>query len=313
MGIKTLRYATLLVLTTAIISGTNNFLTKIAVTSIKQPILYTTLKNSLVAIFLVGILIALKKWPEIKKLTKKQWIKLAAVGFIGGSIPFALYFTGLTQTSALNASLIHKTLFLWVLLLGIPILKERLSKLQWLGVIAIFGANLFIGGFQGFKYNSGELMILAATILWGAENVIAKNALKDVSSLVLASARMVLGSILLFVFILIFSKGNIGVLANLNAVQWGWTFLTSLLLLGYVVTWYTALKHAPATYVATLLVSATLVTNILSAIFITHTFPVIQVLSSGFLLIGLTLMVFFAGGKVADNVSTVRLDAPKQA
>lgn len=309
MSNKTLRYATLLALTAALISGTNNFLTKIAVTAVKGPVLYTALKNGVVAIFLIGILIVLKKWPEIKNLTKKQWIKLAAVGVVGGSVPFALYFTGLAQTSAMNASLIHKTLFLWVLMLGIPILKEKLSKLQWLGIITIFGANLFIGGFQGFKYNSGELMILAATILWAVENIIAKSALKDISSLVLASARMVLGSILLFIFV--FSKGGVVSLFSLSVVQCGWTLLTSMLLLGYVVTWYTALKHAPATYVATLLVSATLITNMLSAVFVTHVFTVTQVLSSILCLVGLALVTLFAG-KAADNVSEAQLDAFKQ-
>ena len=55
--------ATLLGLTTAAISGTNNFLTKIAVTAIKDPVLFTTLKNALVAAFLIGAILMLKKLP----------------------------------------------------------------------------------------------------------------------------------------------------------------------------------------------------------------------------------------------------------
>jgi len=99
-----------------VISGVNNFLTKIAVTAIKDPIFYTTLKNAIVAIFLIGIIVLFKRLPEISALTKKQLLKLSVIGFIGGSIPFALYFSGLQMTSAINASLIHKTLFLWVLI-----------------------------------------------------------------------------------------------------------------------------------------------------------------------------------------------------
>ena len=78
---------------------------------------------------------------------------------------------------------------------------------------------------------------------------------------------------------------------NLNAMQWGWTILTSLLLGGYVLAWYTALKYAPATYVAALLVPATLVTNALSAIFITRTMALPQLASSALFILGTVLVI----------------------
>ena len=287
-----IKYATLLALSTALISGTNNFLTKIAVTVIPNPIVFTTLKNGLVAAVLIGLIILFKKRSEIKNLTRRQIGKLTAVGVIGGFVPFALFFTGLTMTSGLNASLIHKTLFLWVLILAVPILKEKVTKLQLLGIAAIFAANLVIGGFQGFKYNLGELMILAATILWAIENIIAKIALKDLSSLTVAGARMTIGSALLLG--LVAGQGNLGMFSGLSLAQWGWTLITSLLLTGYVLTWYTALKYAPATYVATLLVTATLVTNVLTAVFITHTFSGKMALSAFLFYLGAELVIKFS-------------------
>ena len=284
MGRKTFWYATSLALLAAIISGTNNFLTKAAVTAVSDPILYTALKNSIVAIFLIGLVILFKRWPEVRTASKKQLLQLAAVGIVGGSVPFALYFTGLTETTAVNASLIHVTLLIWVFLFAIPIFKECMSGLQWLGAGAIFAANLFVGGFTGFKYNVGELMILAATILWGLESVIAKQALRGLSSLTVTGARMVLGSLVLFA--ISFARGGAGAAFALNAAQWSWTLLTSVLLLGYVLSWYAALKRAPATYVATLLVPAALITNALSAR--------ADLLSSALYIIGLALVIFFA-------------------
>ena len=292
MKIKSIGYATLLALTTAVISGASNFLNKIAVSAVKDPIVYTTLKNFVVAILLFGLILALNKKTEIASLTKNQIYKLFAIGAIGGSLPFALFFTGLKQTSALNASLIHKTLVLWVILLAVPILKERIAAWQWVGICAIFGANLLIGGFTDFKFNPGELMILAATILWAIENVIAKTALKDISSITVAAARMIIGSSLLLLFIL--ARGGGSAVFNLNSVQWGWTLLASLLLAGYVIAWYEALKYAPAIYVATLLVPATLVTNVLSSVFITHAFSYEQFLSSALFVTGSALMIYFS-------------------
>lgn len=304
---KTLIYATYLALITAVISGFSNFLNKIAVTAIKDPIFFTTLKNSIVAIFIIGAILIFKKWPEITSLTRKQILKLVIIGMVGGALPFALFFSGLAKTSALNAALIHKTLFIWVLLLAIPILKERLSSMQWLGIGAIFAANLIVGGFTGFKYNAGELMILAATILWAIENVIAKIALKDISSLTVAGARMTIGSLILLSFVLI--KGGGSAIFAMNLQQWLWTFIPAVLLFGYVTTWYTALKYAPATYVATLLVPATLVTNVLSAIFITHTFALPQIASAGFFTLGVIMMIFFSKKVAKTNHSQLKLES----
>ncbi|MCL5004494.1 MAG: DMT family transporter [Patescibacteria group bacterium] len=298
MGNKNFRYATILALTTAFISGLTNFINKIAVTTVKDPIFFTTLKNSLVAILLIGVLTGLKKWPEIKSLKKNQWLKLFLIGVVGGSLPFALFFIGLSKTSAINAALIHKTLFLWVFVLAIPFLKERVSRWQWIGVGMIFAANLLIGGFIGFKYNLGELMILGATLLWAIENIIAKKALRDLSSSIVASARMTIGSIILIAFL--YLKNGIIATPSLNLIQWGWILLTSALLFGYVTTWYAALKRAPTTYVATLLVPATLITNVLSALFITHSFAVRDLISSLLFILGTFIVIIFSK-KAADK------------
>ena len=303
---STLRFATLLALATAIISGTNNFLTKIAVTALKDPVLYTTLKNSIVALLLIGIVILARRAGEVRGLSGAQWMRLVLIGAIGGSIPFALYFTGLAQTTAINAGLIHKTLFVWVMILAIPFLKERVSAWQLVGIAMIFAANFFVGGFKGFRFNAGELMILSATILWAVENIIAKKALKDISSTTVAASRMIFGSLILLAFIA-WRGGGEAVFA-LSGTQWMWTLLTSALLTGYVLTWYTALKYAPATYVATLLVPATLVTNILSALFITRAFSLNDFASASLYIVGASFVILFAR-RAAETSPTLQTTA----
>ncbi|MEK7130492.1 MAG: DMT family transporter [Patescibacteria group bacterium] len=284
------KLAIALALLTAVFSGVNNFITKIAVTAVKDPVVFTTLKNAIVAVFLIGIIIVWKKRSELAKLTPRQKKLLILIGIIGGSIPFILYFTGLKQTSALNASLIHKTLFVWVAIMAVPILKEKIGWLQFAAMGLLFGGTIAVGGFQGFKLNGGELMILGATLFWAVENIIAKFVLRDVSSILLAGARMILGSIILFAVVLFQNKAQM--MTGLSLIQWSWTLLTSVLLLGYVISWYTALKYAPVTVVASLLVPATLITNILTAIFVTHTMPNMQIWSNILLGIGTILLIY---------------------
>ncbi|MEK9180983.1 MAG: DUF6390 family protein, partial [Patescibacteria group bacterium] len=153
----------------------------------------------------------------------------------------------------------------------------------------------------GFQASRGELLVLMATILWAIENIIAKIVLKDVSASIVAGARMFFGSIVLAA-ILFWRGGNLGELADFSATQWGWLALTSALLFGYVLTWYGALKHAPATYVAALLVPATLVTNVLSAIFVTHAISGQQFASMLLFGAGTAILILF-GRDIASAVA----------
>ncbi|MDP3964130.1 MAG: DMT family transporter [bacterium] len=261
-----LKTAVWLALGTAVISGTNNFLTKFAVTVIPNPTVFTFLKNAIVGLFLIGLILLFARYKEIRQLQKNDWLKLAGIGIVGGGIPFILYFTGLTMTTAVSAAIIHKTLFIWVALLAVPILKERVGWIQGAAFVLLIAGNFVLGGLHSLAFGTGEMMILAATLLWAGENILAKHTLKNISSLTVAGARMVFGSVIIFIVVLF--QGKTSLLTGLNGEQWFWTLLPSVLLLGYVVTWYTALKHAPATLVASILVPATFITSFLQMIFI---------------------------------------------
>ena len=282
-----------LALGAALISGISNFLNKAGVTAVADPVLYTFLKNGLVAVLLLSVLIFTARWREIKALTKPNWFKLVAIGVVGGSLPFALFFTGLSMTSAVSASLIHKTLFIWVALIALPFLGERLGKIQWAALGLLLVGNFFLGAWQQLTFGTGELLIFIATLLWAVENIIAKRALRQMSSLLVASARMILGSALLLVAVI--AQGGLAILGNLSFEQWGWTVLAAVLLLGYVISWYAALQRAPATVVASLLVPASLVTSLLSLIFLGKALTATEILSSVIVVLAVVALVW--GGR----------------
>lgn len=273
----------------AVISGLANFLNKMAVTTIPDPVFYTFLKNGLTAVLLLAVLVFSSRWRELKSLNRPDWLKLLAIGIIGGSLPFALFFIGLSMTSAVSASLIHKTLFIWVALLAIPFLGERLGKIQWAALGLLLFGNFFLGSWQQLVFGKGELMIFGATLLWAVENIIAKRALQKVSSILLASARMILGSVILM--ILAVWQGGIGLISELNYQQWGLTIIIATLLFAFVLTWYTALARAPATLVASLLVPASLITSLLSIIFSDKALARNDIISSLIIIVALLLLI----------------------
>jgi len=292
-------------LLTALISGFSIFINKFAVDLIKPALYFTSVKNVAVALLIVAIVLMTGEWKKISKLKKKEVMYLILIGIIGGSLPFYLYFTGLTQTSAVNAALIHKTLVFFVALMAVPILKEKLSRGQIVAVLLLFLGNIFVGGFKGFKFNQGELMILAATILWAIENILAKKILSSVSPNIVTAFRMGIGSLILMSATLVTVPQVLSKSLMLDSSQIFWILLTVLSLLAYTMTWYRALKNASAITVTSVLVSSTLVTNILSAVFITHSWNVILTIQSVLIFLGVILFSKISTKTSIRNLETL--------
>ncbi len=262
---------------TALVSGIAIFVNKFAVGAITPPIAFTAIKNAGVGLILLIWILATAKWRTLLHVNKQQKLLLVSIAVIGGALPFYLFFTGLSIIPAINAALIHKTLVIWVAILAIFFLKEKPTISKIIAVTVLFISNFMIGGFKGLTYSTGELMVLSATILWAVETIIAKKALKKLDPDVLATARMAGGAVILLLIATISGSFSLSSLKQISSEQAFWMVITMSTLLLYVTTWYRALKYAPAITVASILVGATIITNILSAFFVTHT------LNEGFL------------------------------
>jgi drug/metabolite transporter (DMT)-like permease len=253
-------------LVTAVISGVAIFFNRFAVKAVGDALVFTTIKNLGVGLLVVWWLVF--KQTNLSRINKRDWLKLAIIGVIGGSVPFYLFFKGLMLAQSASAALIHKTLIFWVTVWAVPMLKEKISLKQMGALGLIFASNFVIGGLGQWSWGQGEWMILGATVLWAVENVVAKVTLKRVEVPVVVGARMILGSLLLLLVTI--TTGKLNLIFKLSVTQWGMMLVTVGLLLGYVVSWYKALKLAPVTLVATILSLGAVVTNILSSIFITR-------------------------------------------
>lgn len=277
---------------TALISGGANFVNKLGLAVVKMNSdQYTTIKNIFVALVLTLIILSPKFLRQVKKLTLADWRNLVIIGLVGGSLPFLLFFKGLAMTSAVSASFIHKTLFVWVAVLALPLLKEKLSKIQIAALGLLLFGNYIFEGLASWSWGRAETLILLATLLWAVENIIAKVALKNVSSLVLAWGRMFFGSIILVGYLAV--SNQLSGLAFINFSQMGWIILVSVFLFGYVITWYSALKKLPVTVTACILVIASPITTFLNSAFVTHQLSSQKIWGAVILLVALTLFLYF--------------------
>jgi len=253
----------LLVFLTAIISGFSIFINKYGV-SVVNPYIYTFLRVLAVAVFLTALISLFKDWQKIKKLTKKQWVFLVLIGFVGGSIPFLLFFKGLSQTLAAKSSFIHKTMFVYVALLAHLFLKEKIDRKFLFGGVFLLIGNLILLKKFPIEINKGDLLVFLATLLWAIENTISKYALKDLEGRIVAWGRMFFGVIFIFLFLL--PSGQLHLIFNLNLKQIFWVLITAIILFGYVMTWYSGLKLIPVSQATVILLFGSPITTFLNLI-----------------------------------------------
>src|SRR4030042_6376040 len=272
----------ILVMSTAVISGFAIFVNKLGVGEF-NPYLFAFLKNFFVAFLLVGLLLGLKEFNNLKKLTKYNWLILTIIGLIGGSAPFLLFFKGLSLTTATSGAFIHKTMFIYVAVLATVFLKEKISNLFLIAGIFLLMGNLYFLKFLPYGAREGDILIIAATILWAIENTISKYALKSLSPKIVAFGRMGIGSIFIFLF-LIFT-GNIQTIGKLTPLHIQWILISSVILFGYVTTWYAGLKYINVSTATIILLLGSPITSLLAFIFHGQGFEQNQ-------LIGISLLIF---------------------
>jgi drug/metabolite transporter (DMT)-like permease len=244
---------------TAVVSGVAVYVNARGVTHFDDATVYTTAKNAVAGVFLLLLALPVIGAPRraARPTTGRQRLGLVALATIGGSVPFVLFFEWLSRASATQAAFIHKTLVVWVALLAVPLLRERLGPAHVLAIALVVGGQAWLAGGPGtVAFGSGE------ALLWAVEVVLVKRLVVGLEARTLAAARMALGAVLLIAWLAVSGRG--GNLLALTASQWGWAVLTGLLLTAYVATWYAALARAQAVDVTAVLVFGAVVTAVLS-------------------------------------------------
>ncbi len=288
------------------VSGVSVFVNAYAVHSFTNPSVYTTAKNIVAALVLGACAAAGWGTRHAPRATihpgrrdsravptPRQrlgaWIGLAYVGIIGGGLAFVLFFNGLARTTAEPAAFWHDTLIVWVGLLAVVFLRERL---RWwnVGAIAllVIGQAVLSGGIGKLAADRGELLVLAATLLWAVEVIVAKKLLETLSPSYVAVVRMTVGSVTLIVYLAATSALN--ALVSMGLEQLGWTLLTGCLLAAYVGTWMTALSRARALDVTSVLVASVALTWLLEVMAGTVT-PSLHTLGLVLVVIGIVAVV----------------------
>jgi drug/metabolite transporter (DMT)-like permease len=285
---------TFLALVTAVISGFSIFANKWFVVDL-EPAVFTAVRAVIVGLVFLILSFAFGSWKR-KERSSLNWGALFVIGIIGGGIAFLLFFSGLKLTTVGRAAFLNKTLPIYVTLFAFIFLKEKISKKQ-IGalVLMIAGTIVLVSAtisprILWLNPELGDVLIVAAAVLWAIESVIAKKIMRDGEhNFVVSFARMFFGAVFLFGFL--FVVGKLDELAVLTARQWFNILISTALLFGYVLTFYWSIRYINVSKAATILLLAPIITLILGVVFFGEPLPALQIVGSVLILVGAYFVV----------------------
>jgi drug/metabolite transporter (DMT)-like permease len=172
----------------AILFGVSSTLNKIALENV-NPTVIAGMIYFVAGVFLFAIHLSplckkiLTKLDSSKtetKITNKDYKTLVFVIICGSIIAPLLLLNGLSQTTAINASLLLNAESLFTVAIAFIFLNERCAKKEYIGILMLLVGVIFVttnGAFQKLSLTEnviGNLLIMGACLFWGIDNNLSK-------------------------------------------------------------------------------------------------------------------------------------------
>lgn len=172
----------------AILFGVSSTLNKIALENVNPTVtagmIYLVAGVFLFAVHLSPlckkILAKLDSSETETKITKRDFKILAVVILCGSTIAPLLLLNGLSQTTAINASLLLNAESLFTVAIAFIFLNERCAKKEYIGILMLLVGVIFVTTNRAFQKLTlteniiGNLLIIGACFFWGIDNNLSK-------------------------------------------------------------------------------------------------------------------------------------------
>jgi len=165
--------------------------------------LATTLLRYIIAIVFFAVLIILKKKPFFS-IKRSHLFRLLIAGLFGIVGYHYFLFASLHYTSVANTAIINGLSPVVTGLLAAVVIAERLSRLNWLGIVVAFAGVLMLVSrgdlnlITQLEFNTGDLLMLTAVFCWAVYALIIKRMVEQYSTLTVTflSALFAVGAML---------------------------------------------------------------------------------------------------------------------
>jgi drug/metabolite transporter (DMT)-like permease len=245
-------------------------------------------------VIVLGLAVALSKQFSLPQ--RKDWGYFAVLGFLGITFHQWLQSTGLVTAQATTTAWIVATIPVFMALLGLIVLRERLAVYQLVGIfLAALGvlvvvtkgdlASLLVGKFG----TPGDFLVLLSAPNWAVFSTLSRSGLKRHPSTLMMFYVMSFGWFFTSIIFLLSSA-----VRQITSIPWdGWIAITFLGLfcsgIAYIF-WYDALKILPVAQTGAFLYLEPLITVIVAALILREAILLATLIGGITILIGVWLV-----------------------
>ena len=193
-----------------------------SVSTVSKPVLATVnpvLLSSLVYIISGLTFTPIAQKTERTKVSKKYYYLVFITATIGAGRAPIMFFTGLKLTTATDTALLSNGETVFSILFALLFFKERLRRVGY-GAVALILVGVFIVttnfhfDSRLMQFNSGNILVITATALWGLDNNISKIITRHMDISKLVQLKSLIGGGISFVAVVI-----IGIPFNIERSQ----------------------------------------------------------------------------------------------
>jgi len=195
----------------AVLFGVSSTLNKIALENV-HPTVVAGMIYFVGGVFLFGIhvsplckrILSLFETPEAEtKISIRDFRILAFVILCGSIIAPLLLLNGLSETTAINASLLLNAESLFTVLIALVFLEERGTRREYLSILMLLVGVVFVttnGEFQRLSLTEnilGNLLIVGACLFWGIDNNLSRFLSKKRDIILVTGVKCFIGGLAL--------------------------------------------------------------------------------------------------------------------
>ncbi|MFQ5898132.1 MAG: DMT family transporter [Candidatus Methylomirabilia bacterium] len=287
---QTRAYAALLLIVT--LWGSYPAFAKLALTDL-PPFLLVFLRISLASVFLL-LLLSRRGWAEARALTREDLWPFAWLGFAGIFVSTGFTYLAIYLTTASNTVILQASTPVMVAVGARIYLKERLSRIQWLGVVCSGAGVLLVitngrvAALRLQELRAGDFVVLLAITGWTVYTIYGKRVLAVHSPAVATTMAYMLGTLMLLPLALLtaplFPAPRLA-----SPTAWGVVLYQALLGALAHVWWYEGVRAVGASRSAIFMNVQPLVGVVLAAGMLGETISVAQIMGGLGVVVGLAL------------------------
>jgi len=258
-----------------------------------SPVVIMVLNQGLAGIILLLLLDVFRKLKKFREVSRHDVFMIALVSLFGSVAAPLLFLLGLKLTTATSAVLVAKSEAVLTSLFAVVMLNERVSRnqlggalLMLLGVAAISTNNFA----TGFVFHRGDLLIVAASIMYAIGTILFKKNLRHVPPEIIVTLRNLFGATILFVFSFFFvDYSNILSVASPKFVFALLGLVTLATIIGQFL-WYKALEITTASKVSFAGLASPLFAIVYAIAFLGESLQISQIVGGLLIMSGLVIL-----------------------